>query len=147
MHSWYLLGYIHISILFLHVRAPILFPYYSLLFKSMSLSFASDFTDPWWGQCFLSRRQIIHSKWTINIHLSFLHRMSSSFRTSWFILTSSVYFKCLKNSECYYSKMILGFQIADLNKMGFFISYITISYLMKSSSTNQIPTWLTFING
>lgn len=88
----------------------------------------------------------IHSKWTISINSSFLHRMNSPFRASWFILTSSVHFNSLKNFACYYPKMILGFKLLILMRWAFFIFYITISYLMKSASTNQIPRWLTFIN-
>lgn len=86
----------------------------------------------------------IHSKWTISINSSFLSRVNSPFRAPWFILTFYVHFNSLKNSACYYSKMIFDFQIADLNKMGFL--HITISYLRKSGSTSQIPGWLTFIN-
>ena len=87
----------------------------------------------------------IHSKWTISINSSFLHRMNSPFRAPWFILTSSVYFSSLKNSACYYPKMIFCFQIADLNKMGF-LHLLYYHIIPNEIRFSQIPGWLTFIN-
>lgn len=84
----------------------------------------------------------IHFKWTISINSSFLHRMNSPFRAPWFILTSSVHFNSLKNSACYYPKMILGFQIADLNKMGF-LHLLYYHIIPNEIRFNQSNSWMT----
>lgn len=84
----------------------------------------------------------IHSKWTISINSSLLHRMDSPFRAPWFILTSFIHFSSLKNSACYYPKMILDFQFADLNKMGFLylLYYHIIPNEIRFSQSNS---WMT----
>lgn len=84
----------------------------------------------------------IHFKWTISINPSFLHRVNSPFRAPRFILTSSVHFNSLKNSACYYPKMILGFQIADLNKMGF-LHLLYYHIIPNEIRINQSNSWMT----
>ena len=84
----------------------------------------------------------IHSKWTISINSSFLNRVNSPFRAPWFILTFYVHFNSLKNSACYYSKMIFDFQIADLNKMGFLhlLYYHIIPNEIRFNQSNSCMT-------
>lgn len=83
----------------------------------------------------------IHSKWTISINSSFLNRVNSPFRAPWFILTFYVHFNSLKNSACYYSKMIFDFQIADLNKMGF-LHLLYYHIIPSEIRLNQSNSWM-----
>lgn len=57
-----------------------------------------------------------------------------------FILTS-LHFNNLKYPACYYPKMILGFQIADINKKGFLFLHYHIT--PNEITLNQSNSWMT----
>lgn len=144
--SWYLSEYSYGSTWFLHVETMIYFPYY-FLFKNKSHCLLLPVHKSLLRSV-LSKVEgnFIHSKWTISINSSFLNRVNSPFRAPWFILTFYLHFNSLKNSACYYSKMIFDFQIADLNKMGFLhlLYYHIIPNEIRFNQSNS--GWLTFIN-
>lgn len=141
MCSWYFLKYIPISIWFLHVEALIYFLLFFFALKTcyfllLSTSQIPDEVSTLWVE-----GNFICSKWTISINSSFFHRMNSPFRAPWFIFPSSLHFNCLKNSACYYPKMILGFQIADPNKMGF-LHLLHYHIIPNEIRLNQSNSWM-----
>ena len=105
--------------------------------KNEALPFGVQIKDK--GSPLLPLRLCHCRSWSINS--SFLNRVNSPFRAPWFILTFYVHFNSLKNSACYYSKMIFDFQIADLNKMGFL--HLLYDHIIPSEiRLNQSNSWM-----